>query len=153
MCRKPKHESLTAFSRLRRAGLALGVLVLLFGLACEAEAQKTTGSSTTAGQSDVRQDTAVSITQFVPVGYSIEGPLTVYAATTEAISFFIGSDKKFLVLELKGTRVSYKDAQNNDLSVKALTKGVTVYVSRSPDKKTVIVFVMPSTGKEKRNDV
>ncbi len=51
----------------------------------------------------------------------------------------------------KGHSVSVKDANNNSLAFKALVKGVTVYVSRSPDKKTVIVFVMPLVKKENKN--
>ena len=151
MCRKPKHESLPAFSRLRCAGLALGLLLLLFGFVYEAEAQKATGKPPTSGQPEVQEPVGPSLSDYVPAEYSLEGPLTVYSATKEAITFFTGSEKKLLVLDLKGTSVSVKDAQNGSLSFNALTKGVRVYVSRSPDKKSVIIFVMPTIKKENNN--
>jgi hypothetical protein len=152
MCRKPMHESFRALSRSGLTRLVLVLLALLFAFAFEAAAEKTAGSAAADGQADAQRENIPAYVRALPKGYSLEGPLTVLAATPDAISFFTGMKDKPLILVLKGSLVSVKDAENNALPFSALIQGGRVFVSRSPDKKVIMLFVMPSTGEENRND-
>ena len=153
MCQKMEPKSLQAFFLPNGAVAALAVLVLLFGFALDAAAQQSTGSADTAQQEQVEQAVQAPFIQHIPKGYSTEGPLRILSATTQAIKFYTVSEKLAVTLELKGLQVSVRDENNNALSLDALVKGTRVTVSRSPDKKIVIVFVTPSTVKEKRDDL
>jgi len=151
MCRTKEHESILAFSLPRGAVMALCLLVLLCAFALDAAAQQDTGSATTTEKEEGSRDTTSPFVQSIPPGYSVEGPLTVFSASPDAIKFYVGSEKKPLVLNLKGTTCTVKDAQNNPLSLAALVRGVTVFVYRSPDKKTVLVLVVPK--RKEKDDV
>lgn len=153
MCRKSEHESILAFSLPRGASLALCLLVLLFGVAFAAAAEKSTGSSPTTEEPSMQPTMRGIIAQYVPIGYSIEGPLRVLSATPQAIKFFTYSETKPLVLVLTGVQVHVRDAQNKELTLADLVQGASAFVSRSPDKKIVFVFVVPKKGKENRDDL
>jgi hypothetical protein len=140
-----------AFRLSSGAVVAVVLVMLFFGGVLDASAASSKTSSTT-GQTSTGQTTTSSFTDYVPSGYSIEGPLTIVSATTTVITFFSGRSAKPLVLNLQGTRLSVKDQNNNALSSGALTSGVRVYVCRSADKKTIIIFVVPSAG-EGKDDV
>jgi hypothetical protein len=131
--------------------VAVVLVVLLFGVVLDVAAVSS-GKNSKTGQTDATQVPESSFTDYVPRGYSIEGPLTIVSATTKAINFFSGSTRKPLVLDLQGTQFSVKDVNNTSLSFSALTAGVRVYVCRSADKKTIIIFVVPSSIGG-RNDV
>ena len=133
------------------AVVAVLLVTLLFGVVFDVAA-KSSGKSSKTEQTDTTQVPESSFTDYVPVGYSIEGPLTIVSATLKAITFFSGQTRKPLVLDLQGTRLSVKDANNSSLSFTALVSGVCVYVCRSTDKKTIIIFVVPLSG-EARSDV
>jgi hypothetical protein len=151
MCRKLEPTSLQAFSLPKGAVPAIALVVLL-SVAVLAAAATDSAKDSAAGQKDASETTQSSFTDYVPTGYSIEGPLTIVSATTGAISFFSGRTGKPKVLNLTGTKVTVKDENNETLTLSALTSGVRVYVCRSADKKTIIIFVVPSTG-EGKSDV
>ena len=155
MCEKQESDLFQSFCLPSGAIVALTLVVLLLGFGFDAGAiSSEAGPATTTGQTGTDQTAATSsFTNYVPKGYSMEGPLTIVSATTEAIKFFSGRTKKPLVLKLTGTQLTVRDADNKVLKFSTLVEGVTVYVCRSTDQKTVIVFVKSSSGKGQRNDV
>lgn len=151
MCRKQRPTLRQVFWRLRGAVVISASIALLLGGVLAAGAvstdKKSKSSTTDAGYA-----TSSSFADYVPYGYSIEGPLTIVFVSAKAINFFSGRSAKPLVLDLQGTQLSVRDANNKVLSLDALTSGVRVYVCRSADKKTIIIFVVPLTG-EGKSDV
>jgi hypothetical protein len=151
MCRKLEPTLLQA-SLLPRGAVAAVALVVLLLVAVFDVAAASSKKDSTAGQTDAGETSQSSFTDYVPTGYSIEGPLTIVSVTTATIGFFSGRTTKPRVLNLTGTKVTVKDEKNKTLPFSALTSGVRVYVCRSADKKTIIIFVVPSTV-EGKSDV
>lgn len=152
MCRKSEHESIPAFSLRNGAVMALGLLVLLFAFAMDAAAEKGQGNETIdPNQTNIEQKQPISIVQYVPQGYSLEGPRTILTVTKDGIRLFAATERKPVVLSLTGTSLSIRDQNNQALPFTALVQGALIYISRSPDLKTVILFVVPPIRRENNN--
>lgn len=152
MCRKSEHESIPAFSLQNGAVMALGLLVLLFAFTFDAAAEKRKGSTTIdPNQTNIEQEQPLSIVQYVPQGYSLEGPRIILTVTKDSVRLFAATERKPVILSLEGVSLSIRDQNNQALPFTALAQGASIYISRSPDRKTVILFVVPLTRRENNN--
>lgn len=124
---------------------AVWLLVLLFGLTCSAVAQTPVVPPEAPDQPQPPSVYGL-IASYVPLGFSVEGPVVVLGLTPKTISLLTGIESNPVVVKIEGKQVSVRDGNNKSLSLADVKKGTTVYLSRKPGVSQIIIFVVP--GKE-----
>jgi hypothetical protein len=118
-------------------------LPMALWLAPEALAQQTSTGAQTTVQTTAKPF-AAEVSKYAAKRYFVVGPKQVMAASTDSIMLFTGGQP--LRVDMKGKRVTVKDANNQSISIGAVSRGDTVYVCRGKTEAIIFVVAKAQTG-------
>ncbi|MEW6111013.1 MAG: hypothetical protein AB1664_02700 [Thermodesulfobacteriota bacterium] len=104
--------------------------------------QTSTGTQTTV--QTTAKPYAAEVSKYAAKRYFVAGPLQVIAASADSIRLFTGA--RPLHVDMKGTKVTVKDVNNQSISMGAVSPGDTVYVCRGKTEAVIFLVAKGQTG-------
>ncbi|MEW6532614.1 MAG: hypothetical protein AB1473_17420 [Thermodesulfobacteriota bacterium] len=104
--------------------------------------QTTTGTQTTV--QTAAKPFAAEVSKYVAKRYFVAGPLQVMNASPDSIRLFTGA--RPLLVDMKGKKLTVKDANNQSISIGSVSPGDSVYVCRGKTEVVIFLAAKAQTG-------
>jgi len=104
--------------------------------------QTSTGTQTTV--QTTAKPFAAEVSKYAAKRYFVVGPKQVMAASADSVFLFTGEQP--LHVDLKGKKVTVKDANNQSISIGAISPGDSVYVCRGKTEAVIFLVAKAQIG-------